>query len=128
MSRPRAVESVLANLPIQCLGGYPENGRGATLVPVGAREDGLDVAPLELRERHVVAIVRRTVRRAGLAEREVARLDDTAVRKEDGPLHHVAQLADVARPPVFLKGMHRLVGEAGRIGGTEMREEALREQ
>src|SRR5688572_33356029 len=114
MSRPRAVESVLANLPIQCLGGYPENGRGATLVPVRTREDGLDVAPPELRERHVVAVVRRTVGRACLAEREVARLDDAAIREEGGALHHVPQLADIPRPPVLLEGMHRLVREARR--------------
>ena len=26
------MEAVFANLPVQCLGGYPENGRGATLM------------------------------------------------------------------------------------------------
>ena len=59
------MEPVLANLPVQRLGGYPENGRGSTLVPVRTREDTFDVAPFDLRHEGAHAI--RTNVEAGLS-------------------------------------------------------------
>jgi hypothetical protein len=50
----RSLKSVLPDFPVECLGGYAENGRGATLVPAHALEDVANVDPFELFEgRHV---------------------------------------------------------------------------
>src|SRR6187200_1514118 len=96
VSRPRAVESILANLPVQCLGGYPENRRGATLMPIRPGQHAFDMATLELCERHVLsASVGRPVRRVGGVEREIARLDDPTVREQHGALHDVSELPHV---------------------------------
>ena len=48
----RPLESVLADLPVERLRADAERRRGAALMPVRLVQHGLDVAALELRERH----------------------------------------------------------------------------
>src|SRR3546814_16160627 len=51
----RPLEPELPDLPVQRLGGYTEERRGATLVPVRTEQHGLDVAAFErLEARDVV--------------------------------------------------------------------------
>src|SRR5690348_7113143 len=97
-------EAVLTNLSIQRLRRDPEHLGGLALMPLRLQQHRLDVAPLELFECELASDHRRRgAGRRRQIERQVLSTYDSASREEYRALDDVAQLADVARPLVFLQ-------------------------
>src|SRR5262245_25044215 len=97
-------------------------------MPARLVKDGLDVAPLELGQRDGGR--RRAIdgTRDGQMQRQVGRVDLRSLRKQDGALHDVAELTDVARPRVANQQLDGVGRERGRVGLAELLEELPREE
>src|SRR5687768_16004607 len=99
-------------------------------MPVGLVEDGLDMTPLQLRERYRCGTLPIGGRGSGSRrlQWQIAGVDHAAVGEQHRALDDVAELADVSGPAIPLKGLHGLLGETRRRCASILVQEVIREE
>src|SRR5208282_1147494 len=101
----RFADIELVDQPVQVSTSDTEHTRAFGLPPAAFAQSSNQQPALELANLFFVpAVESRRLRYAVDRRRQVADLNGFALRKDNGPLHCVLELADVARPAVFLQG------------------------